>query len=483
MTDDWSDLRKWVEDVRSLGEVRLIRGAHWDEQIGAVTDLAQQKENGPAVLFDEIPGYPKGYRVLTNSTGSLRRLSLSCGFGPEPALAAFQRRWREKLENAAPIAPRYVNDGPIMENTLEGEKIDLLLFPAPKWHREDGGRYIGTANANITADPDTGAVNLGTYRVMLTNRPDCLVGWFIKGKDGYFHREKYFRRGKACPIAISFGHHPLVFLIAGNTIPEQLSEYEFIGGIAGEPIEVIRGPVTGLPIPAFSELAIEGEISPTETAPEGPFGEWTGYYTSPCREEPLIKVKALYHRNDPILLGSPPCRPPMEVTWSQRLLRAMSVEDFLRKAGVPGVRGVWYHPAGGSRFLMVIGISQKYPGHSRQAAFAAMGCRTGGFMGRYIIVVDDDIDIRNFDDVLWAVLTRSDPERSVEIVKGCWSSEMDPAIEPGNKGLSSRAIIDACWPYGWRDRAPRRCAADKEVLDEAMSRWGEVLFGSPAESR
>jgi 4-hydroxy-3-polyprenylbenzoate decarboxylase len=478
MNENWSDLREWIADVQAVGELKVIRGARCDEQIGAVTDLAQQKENGPAVMFDDIPGYPKGHRVLTNSTGSLKRLALTCGFGADVTLEEFTRRWREKLEHTVPVPPRFVADGPVMQNVVEGDQVDLFAFPAPKWHHDDGGRYIGTANANITADPDTGKINLGCYRVMLTDRRNALVGWFIKGKDGYFHRETNFSRGKPCPIVISFGHHPLVFLISGNTLPENLSEYDFIGAITGRPIDVIRGPLTGLPIPAFSELAIEGEISPTETAPEGPFGEWTGYYTSPSHAEPLIEVKAVYHRNQPIILGSPPCRPPMEVTWSQRLLRAMSVEDFIRKAGVPGLTGVWYHPAGGSRFLMVIGISQKYPGHARQAAFAAMGSRTGGFMGRYIVVVDDDIDIRNFDDVLWAMLTRSDPERSIEIVKGCWSSDMDPAIEPGKKGLNSRAIIDACWPYDWREQAPRRCAADEKVIDEAKCRWGGILFGT-----
>ncbi len=475
--ESWTDLRTWIDQVKLLGEMRSIHGAHWDQQIGALTDLAQQKEGGPAVLFDEIEQYPSGHRLLTNSTGSIRRLGLTCGFGPDLTIDEFTRRWGDKLVDPRPISPRFVTDGPVMENVLEGDKINLHLFPAPKWHSGDGGRYIGTANANITADPDTGKVNLGTYRIMLTEQPDCLVGWFIKGKDGYFHREKYFSLGKPCPIAISFGHHPLIFLISGNPIPENLAEYELIGAIAGEPVEVIKGPVTGLPIPAYSELAVEGEISPTETAPEGPFGEWTGYYTSPTHAEPLIKIKAVYYRSDPIILGSPPCRPPMELTWSQRLLRAMSVEDYLRKAGVPGVKGVWYHPAGGSRFLMIIGISQKYPGHAQQAAFAAMGCKTGGLMGRYVIVVDDDIDIRNFDEVLWAVLTRSDPERSIQIAKSCWSSEMDPAIEPGKKGTNSRAIIDACWPYNWREHAPKPCAAEKKITQEVLARWGNTLLG------
>lgn len=469
------DLRHWLDQVTALGQLRLAEGPDWDKEIGAIAEMVTRQENSAAVLFDCIKGYNAGQRILVNADGNHSRLALTCGFSPGSTARQFMDRWRAVTGNLEPVRPTLVNDGPVMENVLTGDDIDLLSFPVPRWHGGDGGRYLGTADSVITRDPDDGRVNLGTYRVMVAGR-NHLVGWLIPGKDGYLHRKKYFDKGQNCPIVISFGHHPLIFLISSIAVPADVAELEYIGAIAGEPVEVIAGPFTGLPIPAASELAIEGEVLFDQAVEEGPFGEWTGYYASTPRPEPLIVVKAIYHRNNPIILGCPPSKPPSETSRSHGLIRSVSIEKALAQAGVPNVAGAFFHSPGGTRLLLAISIKQSYPGHARQAALAALGCKQGAFFGRYVILVDDDVDVTDLNDVMWAVSTRSDPARSIEIIRDCWSTDMDPALGPEGKRLSSRAIIDACWPYDWKDRAPKISAAEPELSREVHEKWGSQLL-------
>jgi 4-hydroxy-3-polyprenylbenzoate decarboxylase len=294
------------------------------------------------------------------------------------------------------------------------------------------------------------------------------------GKHGRIQRQKYFERGEPCPVAMSFGQHPLLFLAACTDIPYQMSEYDWVGGVRGEPVPVINLPRTGLPVPADAELVIEGVMLPDETKPEGPFGEWTGYYASGQKTEPLIRVDAVYFRNDPIITGSPPFPPSASVEYNQWLWRAAVLWNQIEAAGVPDVKAVRVHPSGG-RFLTVVAIRQRYPGHAKQAGIIAAQCRTGAYLGRYTIVVDDDVDIYDTDQLLWALSSRSDPEQDIEIIKRTWSSPLDPAIPPGRKGFNSRAIIDATRPWEWRDQFPAVSAISPELRRQLEAKWGRAL--------
>jgi 4-hydroxy-3-polyprenylbenzoate decarboxylase len=238
---------------------------------------------------------------------------------------------------------------------------------------------------------------------------------------------------------------------------------------------VIKGEVTGLPIPAHAEIAIEGWIQPGDVADEGPFGEWTGYYASSSRKEPVVTVERLYHRNDPIILGCPPGKPPVENTFFRSHLRSVLMEEEMTKGGIPDVTGVWCHEVGGCRLLNVVAIKQRYPGHSRQAGHMATACRAGAYLGRYTIVVDDDIDITDLNDVMWAVCTRSDPAKSIDIIQRFWSGPLDPIIPQGEKGFNSRCIIDACRPYEWKDKFPPVVEAPEELMKSVKKRWGSIL--------
>lgn len=470
----YTDLRDWLAQVEALGELKRVEGANCEEDIGAITELGSHAKVAPAFLFDKVPGYPAGYRVLSNSLGAIRRIALALGLPVDAKIEDMIALWRKKQHSNTPIPPEYVNDGPVMENVLTSDAVDVLRFPSPKWHPDDGGPYIGTASADITRDPDEGWVNLGTYRVMVHDK--TRVGFYISpGKHGRIHREKYFSRKEPCPVAVVCGMDPLLFLASATEIPPRMSEYEWAGGIRGEPYKVIKGPVTGLPIPADAEIVLEGFAYPGETHPEGPFGEWTGYYGSAMRDEPVIQVKAIYFRNDPILVGSPPNKPPDEQSHYRAFLRSAHLWEDLERSGVPDVTGAWCHEVGGCRLLLGVSIKQRYPGHARQTGHVAAMCHAGAYLGRYVIVVDDDIDVTNLEELIWAMCTRADPARAIDIIKYAWSGPLDPAIRPEEKGFNSRAIIDACRPYEWRDQFPPVNMPSPEFRRRAQEKWGHLI--------
>ena len=474
---EYRDLREWISKAEGLEEVKTLKKCDWNLEIGAITELVARREDGPAVLFDEIKDYPKGYRVLSNSLSSRKRLALTLDMPAGETKMDFVRLWRERYKKIKPIPPKFVKDSPLLENVYRDKDIDLLKFPTPKWHELDGGRYIGTGSIDITRDPDEGWVNWGTYRVMIHDKDT--VGFYISpGKHGRIQREKYISTGRPCKIAMSFGHDPLVFLAGSIEVPYAIPEYEFIGGVRGEPLELIEGEYSGLPIPANAEIVVEGDVIFDQAKVEGPFGEWTGYYASAERPEPFVKVRRLYHRNNPIMLGSPPGRPPAELGWYRSYLRSALIWDEMEKAGVPDVKGVWLTVSGGSRLVLVVSIKQRYPGHAKQAAVVASQCHAGAYLGRYVIVVDDDIDPSNTDDMIWALASRSDPETDIDIIRRCWSGPLDPIIQPGKKGFNSRAIIDACRPFEWIKDFPPVAESSKEVLDATARKWGKILFSS-----
>ena len=474
---EYRDLRDWIRKAEELGELKTLKKCDWNLEIGAITELVAHRDDGPAVLFDEIKDYPKGYRVLSNSLSSRKRLALTLDLPEGETKMDFVRAWRERYKKIKPIPPKFVKKSPLFENVYKDKDVDLLKFPTPKWHDLDGGRYIGTGSIDITRDPDEGWVNWGTYRVMIHDKDS--VGFYISpGKHGRIQRDKYISSGKPCKIAMSFGHDPLVFLAGSIEVPYAVPEYEFIGGVRGEPMELIEGEYSGLPIPANAEIVVEGDVVFDQTKVEGPFGEWTGYYGSAERPEPFVRIKRLYHRNDPIILGSPPGRPPAELGWYRSYLRSALIWDEMEKAGVPDVKGVWLTVSGGSRLVIVVSIKQRYPGHAKQAAVVASQCHAGAYLGRYVIVVDDDIDPSNTDDVIWAMSSRSDPDTDIDIIRRCWSGPLDPIIQPGKKGFNSRAIIDACRPFEWMKDFPPVAESSKEVLDATAKKWGKVLFSS-----
>jgi UbiD family decarboxylase len=469
-----ADLRSWLDDVSKLGQLLTVENVDWNLELSTLAEVINERaKNRPAVVFDKINGYPEGHRVAVNLLSSVNRLALTMGMEPELSEFEFVQHWRQRVKQIQPIEPKKIGTSPLFDNVQKDADIDLLRFPVPRWHELDGGRYIGTDDLVITRDPEEGWVNVGTYRIMVHGR-DHMGLHMSPGKHGRVHRDKYHQAGRPLPIAVSFGHHPINFLVASTDVPNRVNEYAYAGGIIGKPLEIVEGPLTGLPLPADCEIAIEGEVLPDDFMPEGPFGEWTGYYASNQPAVPVIRVKALYHRDDPILCGFPLLKPSSGDNLHFSLMRSALIWNALDEAGVPDVQSVWAHPSGG-RFMTVLSIRQRYPGHARQAAMIASQCRSGAYLGRYVIVVDDDIDITNSEEVIWAISSRSDPAESIEILRRCWSGPLDPRIPRDQIGHSSRAIIDATRPYEWREKFPKSSGASRELKDQVGSKWRSFL--------
>ncbi len=475
----YDSLRDFLREIEALGELRVIRGASWQEEIGALTDVLQHDEKAPAVIFDEVPGYPKGFRVLVNAFGG-KRQNIILGFPPDLTKVQlsdnFLGEYREAKASRLPF--EFVEDGPVFENRLTGDAVDVLKFPTPLWHPGDGGRYIGTGSFNVSRDPEDGWINVGTYRVMIHDRNS--VGFYISpGKHGRIHRDKFAERGEPMPVAMVLGCDPLTFLMACSAIPSGVCEYDIAGAYRGRPMKVVKGPVTGLPFPADAEIVLEGFVQPGNARAEGPFGEWTGFYGSPGDDAPVLDVKAIYHRDNPILVGAPPQVPPGESSRSRAILRSAIIKEDLQKAGVPDVTGVWAHEAGGSRMLLGISIKQRYPGHSRQAGHVAAQCAGGAYAGKYIIVTDEDVDVSDLGELIGAMALRSDPATAIDIINKAWSTALDPSIPPSKKKekdfTNSRAIIDACRPYHWKDQYPKICLPDPEAVKRVKEKFGKFL--------
>ena len=473
----YRDLREWLQQVESLGELRHVEGADWDLEIGAIADLARKEtKTQPCILFDAIKGYPKGHRLALGLLNSIKRVALTTGMPVDLPTMEFVRLWRQRTKALNPIPAERVHDGPLFENVWEEKDVDLLRFPTPRYNVGDGGRYLGTGHIVVTRDPEEGWINAGTYRVMIHDSKS--VGLYISpGKHGRMHLEKYFASQRPCPVALALGNDPLVFMAAAFEVPHGVEEFDFAGGLKGEPLKIVKLEKSGLPVPANAEMVIEGECSPADRRAEGPLGEWTGYYASGVREEPVMRVKRVYFRNQPIMTGAPPSRPPTEAAFYKCFWRSAAIWDELERAGVPDVAGVWCPPEGNTRLFTVVAIKQRYPGHARQAALVASQCHAAAYMGRYTIVVDDDIDPADMKDVLWAMTTRCDPAEDLEILRRCWSGPLDPIIPKANKGFNSRAVIDACRPYEWLKEFPRSVEVPEDLAQKVREKWGKVITG------
>src|SRR6202162_2034108 len=295
-----SDLEIWLQKVEAMGELKRIT-AEVDPNLEAatITYLVGQ-EKSPALLFENIKGHP-GHRALYNMVGcNLSRFCLMIGEKPVDhplqAVQILQRKMGRK------IAPKEVPAASAIssQNILEGDAIDIRMFPAMRMWPLDGGRYLGTGDAVVTKCPDTGRINVGTYRMMIKGPREIGV-YTSPGKDATLDREKWWKLGKPMPIAAAYGIDPLLFLVAATSFPKTESEYEYYGGINGAPIELFKSDVTGLPLPAGAEIILAGFVYPDETFAEGPFGEFTGYYGRPSGATPYMRVEKVRFRNNPTL--------------------------------------------------------------------------------------------------------------------------------------------------------------------------------------
>lgn len=469
----YKDLREFIAEVEKLGALRRVEGADPRFEIGGITEVAAGQPDCPAILFDNIKGFARGFRIFTNATTNVQRAALALGLDPTLRPLDALKAWMEKRKTLQPHPPITVAHAAFLENKFTGADVDLARLPAPVWHRHDGGPFIGSGSIVIMRDPEGGWINASIYRIQVHGRNKVTVQFDHLGRHGAIIAKKYWDQGKPCPLAVVHGEDPALFIAGFEYLPGGQSEYEFAGAIKGAPIELIAGPQTGLPLPAHAEIIFEGQLLPMSetTLPEGPFGEFTGYYAADARPGPVMEVTAVYHRNDPILLGSPPMKPPRFHFGLP--FRAATIWQNLEAGGVTDVVGAWQHV---SQLMTVVALRQRYDGHAKRAALVAAA---HSYMARIIVVVDDDVDPSNLADVMWAVATRCEPSEGIDIVRNAWSSALDPRISADDKGRGvtshSKAIIEACRPFAWLDKFPPTSALSQDEARAIEAKWGDVL--------
>ena len=345
--------------------------------MGAITHMLTEKSRGaaPAILFDNVPGYPQGFRTLYGQLSSARRIALTLGLPLE-----YQRKvdvvqnYHARMQDLKPLPPRFVNDGPIFENVVEGDDVDVLKFPVPRHHELDTARFIGTADCVMTQDPDTGWFNLGAYRSQVYDGKT--VGCQItEGKHGRIHRDKYFERGQPMKVVILCGQDPLLFMLSSSPLPE-VGEMDIAGGLRGEPIDVVRGPYTGFQFQPTAKSRSKARRCPARSSPK--VRSASGSATTPTtRSAPSSDVKTILFRNDPILTCAPQHKPVDETGLLKGIAGAAQIWRALDACGVPEVLGVSNHEAGPATRFTAIQIRQRYPGHARQALHIASSCQGG----------------------------------------------------------------------------------------------------------
>ena len=476
-----NDLREWLARVEGIGELVTVNAAvDPDEEMSAVTYLLAKRQPSPALLFEQPGGSARnaiGARLLWNILGpSLKRTALSLEEPPETPTVELIRRVKEKFKTR--IEPREVapSEAPFYEHTLTGDQIDLTALPIPRHWPLDGGRYAGTADAVITRDPDNGYLNVGTYRMMVQGKQQAGL-YLSPGKDALLHITRSWEKEQPIQVAAAWGIDPLFMLVGSQKFPKDISEYEYAGGVKGEPIPVVKGKATDLLLPASAEIVIEGIIPPDSVKPEGPFGEFTGYYGRPEGRAPLVEVKALHYRSNPILTNALMADyPSCEQSGFFAVLRAARIWDDLEKLGVPSIRGVYSHPAAAGGFGMtIVSLEQRYPGHAAQVLALAAQVPGGAYFTKWIIAVDDDVDPTDMDQVIWAMSTRANPGDDIELLRNTWSTTLDPAQNPPEKRVfGSKALINACRDYRHLKTFSRRTTLRRRVYEQVSARWTEL---------
>jgi len=481
---NYRDLRDWLDRASGIGELMVVdREVDWDEELSAITYMAGKRQGSPALLFENIKGYPKGFRVLSNMLGSsLRRIGLSMGLPTELNTMQMIQGARGVYKNPVPPEEMAPKDAPVNENVLLGKDIDLRAFPAPKMWPLDGGRYIGTGDVVITRDPEDGHLNLGTYRQMLLSEKE--VGFYVSpGKDALLHREALWKKGEPCEVAVAYGIDPGLFIVGAMGFPKNVSEYEYAGALKGEAVRVVKGEVTDLMIPADAEIVIEGVSYPDRFKEEGPFGEFQGYYGRPGGPTPYIEVKCVHFRNNPILTAALMAdHPSCEQNLFFSIARSARIWDDLDRLGIPGIKGVYCVPSAAGGFGMtVVSIEQLRPGHASQVASLAAQCPGGAYNSKWIIVVDEDVDPTDLEQVVWAMCTRCHPPDDIDILRNTWSTYLDPTRNPPEeRPYGAKTLINACKEHKYLKVFSKRTLLRESVYNRVRDQWTDLGFDFPA---
>jgi 4-hydroxy-3-polyprenylbenzoate decarboxylase len=464
------DMRDFIHEAETVGQLKRVKAeVDWNLELSHIAKLNEEK-SGPALLFENVKGYTSP--VITSVCTTTQRLSLIMGAPLESSLVDLMRFWVEKGKTLVP--PKFVDrsEVPCKENIMRGDDIDLFKFPAPHYYPRDGGRFMGTAHFFITKDPDSGWVNLGTYRAQLLEK-DKIGTQFIKGKHSDIMLKKYAAMKKPMPVASIVGCDPLLFLTGAARLSAFVSEYDFAGAVRGRPIEVVQGETVDLPIPATAEIVIEGFVDPETFMDEGPFGEYTGYYSGVGTDKRnFAQVTCVTYRSNPIFWGTTVGRAVTDTHMTMALTYGATLWQQLTDMKIPGIKAVYCPPEGSGRFLAIISMKQMYPGHADQVGTAAISTEMGAYGLKTVIVVDEDIDPWDIPRVLYALSFRFQPNRC-QIIKRGRSTPLDPSLPIDARDITGRIIIDATIPYEWKEK-PVPVELDPEMVKKIEGRWSEL---------
>jgi len=471
----FKDNRPFIEALERTGDlVRMRREVDWDMEAGAIVRRLNEMQ-GPAVLFERIKDYPEGYRIFGAPVATFRRLSVALGLPPDTPVRELTHEFARRLES--PIKPIFIRqqDAPCKENVLLGEEADLYRLPAPLVHDGDGGRYLASWHAVITKDPDSAWVNWGMYRAMIHNY-QTLGGLCLPGSDQWKIMQKYWARGQAMPFAMAIGIDPLSALTAMMPVGVNVSEVDSAGALLQEPVELVKAETCDLPVPAHAEIIIEGEVPPGVFVDEGPFGEFTGYRSSPRAPRIIYQVKCITFRNDPIVTLTNMGVPVDDSDAGSTLCWYSWYKRLLTDAGVPVVD--IYVPPEGVSHLVVISVK---PLHSNIAGLI------GNILGvrattppSHIIIVDDEVDPYDMTQVMHALVTKCHPVRGVIVRDRIPASPLTPFLSPGERrwGEGARVIFDCTWPLSWSREGdiPLRMSFEniypQEIKEQVLKHWG-----------
>jgi 4-hydroxy-3-polyprenylbenzoate decarboxylase len=304
----YQGLRDWITEIEKADLLKRISAkVDWDLEVSAISRRVTDQE-GPALLFENIKDYENSIckKILVNGLGSRKQMALALNLPLESSYRDIVRHIKDRLELR--VDPVKLTTGPVKENIIKGDEVDLYQFPVPKYNSLDGGRYINTRGHVVTMDPDTGEMNVGIYRGMIGDDNRSIPVLMQRSQHWGLHFTKYEKRGEPMPVAVALGCDPILMICASTAVRHPgCSEYDVAGGLYGEPLELVKCETSDLWVPASAEIIIEGKIDPDPATyqMEGPFGEFTGFYGGAQQPKPTIKVECITYRNDPIFHGGP----------------------------------------------------------------------------------------------------------------------------------------------------------------------------------
>ena len=489
----FGDLRGWIEALREAGELQEIDAeVDWQIELGTILRLLQGTGEGPAVLFNNIKGYNGDDaacgQLFAGGQGAYSRLAMMFGLPGDTDVRELVKICRTIFKQRVP--PVTVQTGPVKENILKGDDIDLFKFPVPKWNRLDGGRFILTYAGCVTKDPDTEIHNVGIYRgeAVAKDKIPVLL-WRPQGWGA--HYLKYAERGEEMPVAFVIGWEPSLGFTGGSKVPLGVSEYDVMGAIRGAPVELVECETVPLMVPATAEIVIEGYISsdPATFTDEGPFAEFTGFYSTGRTKKQTTRVTCITHRNKPVFRGALEGAVPgsfSENTIMCSVFYSAAAWNALESAGVPGITDVWGMPIHGGINLNVQ-MKQTYRGQAKQAAAALWGHSSSHTRYKHVTVVDEDVDIHDYAAIDWAIAWRVNAgEDDIIIYPANWGAGLDPSTRPRDSdvlrfgtGKWNRVLIDATInldfdPDEHGNRYPPTVRPPEDDVAAIRARWEEL---------